>query len=189
MAIQSWCCGQAPSPWGTDTPAANPGAQWPHLSWSLVSWKRCWAKTTAGLELTGRARRLLRYMSFSQYSDTCQGKREGPLSSSALTPQQEHLAHGEHWLHTGNPKGQLGHYTGPWTCFIHSFIHYTNTHWAPLMCWDLCAPAHHDSPPPLPHAISFLPSHLPILVDWCLLPVPCPSVCVSCSCLSPSLVP
>lgn len=57
--------------------AVNSGARWPHLSWSFVSWK-CWrAKITAGLEFTGRARRLLRYMSFSQYSDTCWGEWKG----------------------------------------------------------------------------------------------------------------
>lgn len=102
-----------------DSQAMSPGARCPHLNWSLVSWKCCRAKITAGLELTGRARRLLRYMSFSQYSDTCQG--------GCRYPQ---------WLHTpclGNtspPPWHPGSETGTLHEIVYfvSFIHSSSIH-------------------------------------------------------------
>lgn len=100
--------------------AAHPVAPWPYLSWSLVSWKCCRAKITAGLELTGKARRLLRYMSFSQYSDTCQGAQgRGTLH---LTPYAPLLirscasrSHQSHCDYPGSapppPRGSFSHCT------------------------------------------------------------------------------
>ncbi|KAG7216322.1 hypothetical protein INR49_021726 [Caranx melampygus] len=54
------------------------------LKESMGALKFCCGKTIAGLELTGRASLLFRYMSFSQYSYTCSRKQRDPLRGRNL---------------------------------------------------------------------------------------------------------